>query len=632
MNVAPDDMVGTANPPATTATPVVPVSAPAPPQPSLLEFERAIGRRDYATALNQTLLILNVLDRSMGMYDGIDIGLAPPGAEQRDLYQRFATRFAAGFSDLVINGRQAITPMASEVLFSHHRWIDNIFAMSGFQSTDHLAVHFGGGGGGQWRLNGENLTTFLMLFNPSSTMDVNFEECIAVNRPATIVALIAYLSARICVEPRACAFREKMLQWLPGRFADVTLGTVPLQKMTEPFTHCSYAMDKGKHRLKADLMAQMRRGCLQGGCREYDAAKPRRARKKPRIVIVTEHYSVGHAIFRTHSRAVRSLRDKFEVIGVCHGNPTEPDVLSCFDEIIRFPMDELMNVTKTVADAILEREPDIVFHLGVGLTVTAIALASLRLAPIQCVSYGHTATTMSPTIDYMVLPEDFVTTPESYSEQLLLLPWAAFPYTPRVINASVQPKTALPTKTETLRIAVPASVMKINSYLLAALGRIAAAANRPIEFHFFPLGARGVAYYYLEREIKRQLGNAVVHQEAVHDVYLERLSACAFFLCPFPYGNMNSIVDCLSLGLPGICLDGPEAHAHADVAFFRRLGLPDELAASTIDEYVAKAARLINDPAWLAKCRKAAAQSDLDVLFQGDETEFCKAIYALVAK
>jgi hypothetical protein len=269
MTVAPDDMVGTANPPAVAATP------PAPVQPSLLEFERAIARRDYPTALNHTLLMLNVLDRSMGMVDGIDLGGASTVLEHRDLYTRFATRFAAGLSDLVINGGEAINPMAGEVLFSHHRWIDNIFAISGFQSTDHLAVHFGGGGGGQWRLDGGNLSTFLMLFNPSSTMDVNFDECIKVNRPATIVALIAYLSARIVVEPRACAFREKMLQWLPGKFAEVTLGTVPLQKMTEPFTHCSYAMDPGKHRIKADLMAQMRHGCLAAGCSEYDPAKPR---------------------------------------------------------------------------------------------------------------------------------------------------------------------------------------------------------------------------------------------------------------------------------------------------------------------------------------------------------------------
>ena len=55
----------------------------------------------------------------------------------------------------------------------------------------------------------------------------------------------------------------------------------------------------------------------------------------------------------------------------------------------------------------------------------------------------------------------------------------------------MKPKTALLSKTEVMRIAVPASVMKINSFLLAALGQIAAAANRPVEFHFFPLGARG---------------------------------------------------------------------------------------------------------------------------------------------
>ena len=110
--------------------------------------------------------------------------------------------------------------------------------------------------------------------------------------------------------------------------------------------------------------------------------------------------------------------------------------------------------------------------------------------------------------------------------------------------------------------------------------RVAETAKRPVEFHFFALGARGVAYYYLEREIKRQLKDAVVHPEQVHDAYLQKLSECAFFVCPFPYGNMNSIVDSVSLGLPGVCLDGPEAHAHADMAFFRRLGLPDELAAA----------------------------------------------------
>ena len=79
MTVAPDDMVGTASPAPAAAT----VAPPAPVQPSLLEFERAIARRDYPTALNHTLLMLNVLDRSMGMVDGIDLGGSPPPGSTR---------------------------------------------------------------------------------------------------------------------------------------------------------------------------------------------------------------------------------------------------------------------------------------------------------------------------------------------------------------------------------------------------------------------------------------------------------------------------------------------------------------------------------------------------------------------
>jgi HMW1C N-terminal/HMW1 domain 2 len=603
---------------------------------SLVEFERAIARRDYQTALAHAVGILARIDRSMGGIEGVDMGSIPNGIEVRDLYQRFATRFAAGFCDLIINGGAAITPLATETLFLEHRWLDNIFAISGFQNTDHMAIHFGGGAPGQWRLGANNLIAFLLLFMPSSSaLAPAFDECMSVNRAATIVALIAYLSARICVTPGACAFRERMLQWLPGRFGDTQLGTVPLARMTEPFTHCSYAMDPRKHELKRDLIAQMHAAAIKAGCREFDPAKPPPKRKRPRIVIVTEHFTAGHAIHRTHSQAVRALRERFEVIGILHGDPKEPTVLDCFDEIIRFPVADLFTITKNVSDAILAREPDIVFHLGVGLTVTAIALASLRLAPVQCVSYGHTATTMSPAIDYMVLPEDFVTTKDCYSEELLLLPKTAFPYTPRIIDtASVEAAIAAAPNPDTesvVRVAVPASVMKINSVLLSALAGIAAGSERPVEFHFFPLGARGVAFYYLEREIKRQLPGAVVHPEVTHDEYLKLVAACAFFVCPFPYGNMNSIVDAVSLGLPGVCLDGPEAHSHADVAFFARMGLPKALAAATIEEYVAAGVKLCNDKAWLAKCRKAARACDMEKrFFAGDARQFSEAVYALV--
>ncbi len=43
--------------------------------------------------------------------------------------------------------------------------------------------------------------------------------------------------------------------------------------------------------------------------------------------------------------------------------------------------------------------------------------------------------------------------------------------------------------------------------------------------------------------------------------------------------------------------------------------------------------RLINDKAWLTRCRRAAKRADLQKeFFTGDESKFCEAIYALVGK
>jgi predicted O-linked N-acetylglucosamine transferase (SPINDLY family) len=122
-----------------------------------------------------------------------------------------------------------------------------------------------------------------------------------------------------------------------------------------------------------------------------------------------------------------------------------------------------------------------------------------------------------------------------------------------------------------------------------------------------------------------------VFPEAPYDVYLSRLAACDLFLCPFPYGNMNSIIDAVSLGLPGVCLDGPEAHSHADAAMFARMNFPAELSAQDTGQYVAAAVRLIDDDGWRSHCRAIADKADLDAaFFKGDPKIFCDAIAKLV--
>jgi hypothetical protein len=374
-------------------------------------------------------------------------------------------------------------------------------------------------------------------------------------------------------------------------------------------------------------MRQMRSACLDHGCREI-SEKTAPLPERPTIVVVGENFNVGHAVYRTHSRAIVALRERFKLIGVIHPDPAGTPIAAFFDEVLPIKAGEFLPQVKQLADAILERRPAMMLYLGVGMVAQVIALASLRLAPVQCVSFGHTATTMSEVMDYFILPEDFAGAAETLSETVLKLPKKAMPFAPVPFTRLEKPRPD-----GTVRVAVPASTMKLNPVLFAALSRIAAQATAPLEFHFFPLAGTGLPYLELAHAVKAQVPKATVFPELPHETYMEQLSKCDLFLNPFPYGNMNGIIDCFRFSLPGVCLDGAETHAHADAAIFGRIGLPSALAANTIDDYVAMAVKLIDDPAWRNSCAKTITAAVLDqAFFKGEAGLFCDAIAGLLSR
>jgi hypothetical protein len=182
-----------------------------------------------------------------------------------------------------------------------------------------------------------------------------------------------------------------------------------------------------------------------------------------------------------------------------------------------------------------------------------------------------------------------------------------------------------------VRVAIAASTMKLNPVLFDVIARIGTAAKAEVAFHFFPLAATGLAYFELSRIARAHIPHATVHPQLPYEQYIERLAQCDLFLCPFPYGNMNSLLDTLQLGLPGVCLDGPEPHAHGDAAVFARINLPSELTTQSVDEYVAAAIRLIDDRNWRIHCTEIVRNADLGAaFFTGDAGLFCKAIEYLI--
>jgi hypothetical protein len=545
-----------------------------------------------------------------------------------------ATRFCAAFCQLICDPQTPFDAASFEQLAHQHRWLELMFSISGFSSSDHLVNLLSTGADGVKRVPMQNLARFLLVFSAAAGMDLNLDEAFQANSAVTVGACLGYLSSRFVFTDAGYAFRERLLAWLPAHLAQVKLGEIALQAMASPYMHCSYASSPTRHDVKATMIAQMRRGLLEAGCREWDGTPPP-PDARPTIVVTTENFSDGHSVHRTHSRAVRALRASFNVVGVLHAAHVSPASDDCFDETILYAGEGgFFGHVKSVADQILARRPAMVLHLGVGMSSFVIGLASLRLAPVQAASFGHTATTRSPEIDAMILPDDFVGDPACFSERLVRLPPAAMPYRLRddidfaALGRRARAARAADGK---VRIAVPASVMKLGPPLFDALARAAALARTPLEYHVLALGCAGLGYEELRRRIGERLPMAIVNEEMPYQAYIERLAGCDFFVCPFPYGNMNSIVDAVMVGLPGVCLDGPEAHAHADVAYFERLGLPDALATSSVEDYVAAIVRLADDPPWLARCQAAARRVDRDhPFFAGDEGLFTRAIAALI--
>jgi hypothetical protein len=509
----------------------------------------------------------------------------------------------------------------------HYRWIDLIFSLSGFRNSDSfLALIAKDLGNNQLQFESSAFRRMLVLLTMNSQINVDFDNFWRADAVASAIAFFNYISSRYVFSRRAFEFRERLLEWIPARLGDVKLGSMTLARIPEVFMHCSYAVTPKKHEIKRPLMEQIRRACVEAGVVESRASLPARSENRATVIVVGEQFTPGHAIFRTHSRAVKSLRERYRVVGLVFPNTNRTAMAEYFDEMLVPPPMEFIASIGALAVSIMARQPVAIFYPSIGMVPQVIALAALRLAPIQCASYGHMATTMSPAMDYIIFPEDFVAATHCFSEKVVKVPKAAMPFVPRPA-----PQVVRPSPDRTVRVAIPASTMKLNPLLFDALVRIGTSVKAPVAFHFFPLCATGLPYFELSRIVRRNIPNATVFPEFPHDRYMEHLAHCDLFLCPFPYGNTNSIVDAFQLGLPGICLDGEEAHAHTDTALFARIGMPAELSAKSIDEYVAAAVKMVDDEDWRHQCTGIVRRANFDeAFFGGDPSLFCAAMENLI--
>jgi hypothetical protein len=297
-----------------------------------------------------------------------------------------------------------------------------------------------------------------------------------------------------------------------------------------------------------------------------------------------EWFHSNHSVYRTHSRSLIDLKRRFHLVGAGITHCTDEWTRAMFDEFVPLDASEgaLRNV-KTVTELAMRLKPQMVYYLGVGMFPHTIYAANLRLAPIQCVGLGHGASTFAPQMDYFLIDEDYVGDVNCFSEKVIALPIGSMPFTlPEVMPQLGLSERAL---NGPVRIAVAATSMKVNPAFLAVCRTASELANHEIEFRFTPGFAVGLTYRITQREIERQVPGAVVNPHMPYASYLAELQSCDMFVNPFPYGNMNTIVDTVLCGLDGVCWRGPEPHSTIDPALFLRLGYPGLKIVESVETY-----------------------------------------------
>jgi hypothetical protein len=544
-----------------------------------------------------------------------------------DAVEAEATRLAAAITRLLSEPGYRPAPAAARRFLAFKRDLAQVFEISGYRGSGHLReMVMAAGPEPRQAATVVECLRLLMGMTMNSAGEGLLRLIRRLPPEPALLARLGFLSEYLVWAPQAERLRTALLQ--ERNFPEqVKFDDLEWMLLATVWMACSYADSAGKHDIKEQLNGIVRTRLLSLGVRDV-AARPVSGRRdeRPLVLVVAELYSRGHAMDRCYRASLRALRRRFRTVLMLAEDARGSVDETLFDEVDRTPFeaDAPQNFLRRAAS----HGAAIAYFPSVGMRFGSIACANVRLAPIQIATTGHPATTRSACVDYVVLSEGSMGDPACFSETLLLRPPG--PLYVRMEGVRAVPP-AVRRKPEIVRLAVPAWIRKVSPRFLDACRTIAAHAQRPVQFRFFP-NLRGVVFQAARRRLEAELP-ARVYPTLPFSQYIAALNDCDVHLSTFPFGSSNGIVDSMLQGLPVVTLSGAEPHSRIDAMLVQRVGQPDWLVATSVEGYICAVLRLIGDDALRVEISEAilAADPSSRLLLDGDaETGDFAEIFAAV--
>lgn len=330
------------------------------------------------------------------------------------------------------------------------------------------------------------------------------------------------------------------------------------------------------------------------------APPPRGVDGRLRVGFVTAYFR-RHSIWKLFRGWMENLdRTRFAVHGYWTGAAADAQTPAARAACTRFV--EGLGF-EAMAAAIRADAPHVLVYPEIGMDPVSHKLATLRLAPVQCTTWGHPETTGLATMDWF-LTSDLMEPPGEagrYSERVHRLPNISIDYAaPAVVPASLD-AAALGLREGAMRYLCCQSIFK---YLPQDDDILARIAERVPDSQFIFLGhptATNLTAAFKARVsaafAARGLDPArhvvmLPQQDGQHYAALNAMSH--LFLDSLRWSGGNTTLEAVAQGLPALTWPGDLMRGRHSYAILKRMDL-DEGIARDPDDYVARAVRFGTD-------------------------------------
>ncbi len=314
-------------------------------------------------------------------------------------------------------------------------------------------------------------------------------------------------------------------------------------------------------------------------------------------------YFCEHTIGKHFRGVISNLSRELFNVYVFFGKK-KPDEISQFIERNADKSVSLVPALETAREQIAECELDMLFYTDIGMDPFTYFLAFSRLAPVQCVTWGHPDTTGIPNLDYFISCADFE--PENseaqYSECLVRMKNVPnYFYRPAAVELTgareIRRRVGLPGDNR-LYIA-PQSLIKFHPDFDAVLGEILLSDSKGLLILFDD--ANKYWSTLLRERFLRSIPEVVdriifLPRLAFNDFLSLMRSADAVLDTPYFCGGTTSL-EIFSIGCPIVTWPASRPASRFTYAYYKKMDIMD-LISNNSEQYIQLALRLANDTDW----------------------------------